>query len=361
IIHVNEELAQDLDELKVPSNISLRGRAYRIEDAIAQMNAQDRSLRGRAIEILGEAGDSSAIVTEALHQAAADGDEYIQNAAQRALKQIEQAEDPLIKKLGEQVDAFLDNHPQRLRIPSPQELLDRLREIDDQYAKGFTAKGTLVQPTLSDPDHLIAWTVTMGNDRIIIQKQAVEDTDHPPAAGRLEDTIYIGPDQMAMIHRERIWVDGKLIDTKPHATLEPVGSTYDLLMGRIVWPIGRCFSRRIDRITQVTADAGGMLKVTAESDEGNLKMRWEMRIDPSADCLVRSAKAFCHGQSDPSYIVDNAGLFGSANRCIAHTARWAEGVYARPISISVTSVSDKRDDALIQRTEDWLKNRPDQE
>jgi len=72
IIHVNDWMVEHLDELKVPENVSLLERPYRVDDALAQMDAKDRSLRGRAIRVLGESGDASPAVIEALKRAATD-------------------------------------------------------------------------------------------------------------------------------------------------------------------------------------------------------------------------------------------------------------------------------------------------
>jgi hypothetical protein len=356
IVHVDDALAKQLAELKVPDNTSLQGSAYRAKDALAQIDAHDRSLRGRAIAVLGVSGDSSPAVVKALKQvAASDADEYIRKAAQRAMTQLQQASDPTDRALRQQVAKYLKDHPLRLRIPEPGELLEAMREVDDQYAQGFTAKGTMIEPTSSDPGRLVAWTITMGNDRLVVQRRTVEDDDHPPTSGQRESTIYVGPDRMAMTQSTRLWVDGELIDSKPHTTFEPVGSTCDLLLGRAFWPLGRGYTRRIDRITQVEAEADGTLAVMAESDEGNLMMRWEMRVDPSADYLVRSAKAFRRNQPDPMYIVDNAGTLLASGRGTAHTARWTEGISAHPVSISVTSVSAKTDAELLRKAGEGLQ------
>src|SRR4029079_15117392 len=174
---------------------------------------------------------------------------------------------------------------------------------------------------------------------LVVERIAVEDDDHPPAPGQLEETTFISPNVMGQIQRGRISVDGKLIATKPSISIEPVGSTYDLLVGRNIWPLGRNFTRRIDRVTQVVAEADGTLVVTAESEKGGLGKRWELRVDPAANYLVRSAKVFHGEDADPSYVVDNAGTMVVGERLIAHTARWFEGATARPVSISVTSVS----------------------
>ena len=160
----------------------------------------------------------------------------------------------------------------------------------------------------------------MGEERLVVEQRDVADEDHPLAEGRCEYSIYAGPERMGSIHGNRLWVDGKLIEAKPQATFEPVGSTYDLLIGRVLWPLGRGFSRRIDRITDISTRADGLLTVAAESNDGNLMRRWELLIDPSADFLVRAAKAFRRDDSEPAFVVETAGVLAGGGRSVAHTA-----------------------------------------
>ena len=246
----------------------------------------------------------------------------------------------------QKVTAFLKKHPQRLRTPRPTELLEILREIDDTYAKGFTAVGTMVEPDLSGPGKLVAWKITMGDGRLVLRKRAIDD---PPKPGQLEETIYVGPDQMAMIQRSRAYVNGKLIETKPRITFKPVGSAYDILIGRVLWTLGRGITRSIRRITQVAVNADGTLTVEAESHAN--RIRWELTIDPQANFLVRFARGFRHRSPEAAYTIDAAGVLVSGERSTSHTARWIEGASAAPISISVTTVSAEADTELIRQTE----------
>lgn len=354
IIHLDDKLVRHLDELHVPENVTLQDAPYRVEDALAQANSADNSLRWRAVSLLGQIGESSPEVASALKQAAGDENANLQAAAKKSMEQIEQANDPETRPLRQQIAGFLLNHPQRLRTPGPDELLDAMRSVDERYARGFTARGTMILNTLSGRCQLVAWTVTMGDQKLVIQQKAVVDELHPPTEDLVETTYYISPDQMGTIHRSRLWVDGKLIDTKPHATFEPVGSTYDILIGRILWPLGRGFTRRIDHIEEVTRIGDGTLRVKAESNVGNLPWRWELSIDPDSDYLVRSAKTYLRDSEEPSYIIDSLGTQQADGRSTAHTARWREGTLAEPISMAVHSVSADMDTGLIKAVEEQL-------
>jgi hypothetical protein len=356
IVHLDAALAEHLDELAIPDNVSLYELEYRVEDALAHADDEDHGVRYRAIVALGDAADSSAAAIKALRRAARDENESIRNAGAAALEQSATAMQPDEAALRRRLADFVRGHAQHASVPNAEELLAALRNVDAQYAKGFTARGTLVEPTPTGPGRLIAWTITMGDGRLVIEQRDVEDADHPPAPGRSEYTIYAGPERMGSIHGYRLWVDGKLIDAKPHATFEPVGSTYDLLIGRTLWPLGRgfTFTRRIDEIKSVAVNADGLLTVVATGGGGSSMSRWELQVDPAADYLVRSAKAFRRDETEPSYVVDTAGVFAGGGHSVVHTARWTEGIAGQPTSIAVTSVSATADAELIRRTENRL-------
>lgn len=274
-----------------------------------------------------------------------------------ALEQLLIASDPAGQTLRKRVADFVSSHPQRDRVLNAEELLAALKKTDAEYAKGFTARGTRVEPAPSGPGKLVGWTITMGGDRLVVEQRDVEDADHPPAAGRFEYAQYVGPTLMGSIHGNRVWVDGKLIEAKPQAEFEPVGSTYDLLIGRVLWPLGRGFSSQIDRITKIAPEPSGVLRVTAESDK-NFLSRWELTIDPRADFLVRAAEAYRREESTPAYSVQTAGTLTGDRRSVAHTARWIEGAAGPAVSIAVTSVSAAIDEELIEQTEERLGKLP---
>jgi hypothetical protein len=354
VLHIDERLVERLDELVIPENVTLETRTHRLDAALALVDAPDRNLRGTAIRLLGEIGESTPPVIETVNQAAADHDEYIQKTARDALAKIESANQPGELSLRERVATFLSAQTQLARLPTADEILAALRSVDKKYADGFTARGTMMEPAPSGEAQLIAWTVTMDEDRLVIEMLAVEDADHPAKPGRLEWTLYVGPDQMATFHRSGYWNDGEFIRTKRFASFEPVGNTYDLLIGRMTWPLGRDFSRRIDRITEIRRQPDGTLAVVADSGGDGLMSRWELTIDPLADYLVRTARGFRGAAAEPEYVVDNAGTFSADDRSTAHTARWTEGRWASPVSFAVTSVSAEADMELIQSTEEWL-------
>lgn len=354
ILQIDDGLADKLGGLIVPAKVSMRTTAFRPEDALAHVDSDDRSLRFRAINFLGEAGNSTPDVAEALQRASENEDESIRNAAKRAIEKIEKANEPEARTLRERVDAFVKNHPQATAVPGAVELLETLQKIDAEYGEGFTATGTISRPGTTGPAQFAAWTVTMGNGRLVVEERAIEDGDETLSNGRFASTIYIGPDFMVMLHRGRIWVDGELIETQPVASFESPGTTYDLLVGRLLWPLGRGVSRQLECITEVVLRADGMLLVKGD---GRGQTHWEMCIDPASDYLIRSAKWFHGDEKASARSAENIGTIRESNRSVPHTARWTEGEAAYPVSISVSSVSDKMDDELIRRVEEELEER----
>ncbi|MBL9161984.1 MAG: hypothetical protein JNL18_04495 [Planctomycetaceae bacterium] len=353
IVHLDAELAERLAELKIPANVKLYELTARVEDALPHANDADSVLRHRAIVAVGEAADESPASVEAMQRAAEDENKSIRAAGEAALAELAAAREPDQQALRLKLREFIQSHPQYARTPSPEELLAALRAADADYQQGLTARGTLVEASPTGGGRLIAWVVTMGDERLVIEQRAVEDDDHPRDQGRFEYTNYVGLTRMGSLHGYRVWTNGKLIDAKPRATFEPKGSTYDVLIGRLLLPLGRGYSGSIEVINSVATQPDGMLKVMAENKKGSHIGRWELLIDPAADYLVRSAKAYRRDDSEPRYVVENAGVLTGGGRNVAHTARWIEGG-GSPVSIAVTSVSAKADEELIRRTEERL-------
>lgn len=355
IVNIGRHHAEQLDELRVPENVTLRDLTHPVEAALAQLAADDRSLRLRAISVLGESGDSSAPITTALGKALEEPDEYVHKAAQKALEKIKLANSPEMRPLRDKVAAYLAKHPQTARVPDAQQLLATLKRIDGEYARGFTATGTMVKPSLSGRKQLFEWKLTMGDDQLVLQQRAVDDAGQGPVVGRIEYTIYTGPEFMASIHRGRMWADGELLDTSTSVSFEPPGRTYDLLVGRVLWPLGRGYSRSIEHITDIKTAPDGTLIVAADAPKVGLEVHWELRVDPKADFIVRTAKRFHRDDLEPSYIASNRGILCAADRCIAHTAAWQEGPWGDPMSIAVKSVSAEPDQELIRTTKDRIE------
>jgi hypothetical protein len=350
-VHIDAKMAERMGELRFPANVTLAPASVRLEDAVAHAFDENSSLRWLAVTALVEIADKSPASVAALNRAASDDNERLRALGERGLAQLVAAEDAPEEVLRRQVLEFVANHPQRQRVVTPKDLLEKLQAVDAAYAQGFTVRGTRVEPVGRGPWRLIEWTLTMGEKRLVVDQHDLVDDAHPPVEGRVEYVIYAGPTRMGSLQKSRLWADGKLIDTQPFASFEPVGSTYDILIGRTLWALGRGYSGRLAAIEMVTPAGGGLIAVTAWEGEIGASERWELIVDPAADFLVTNAKLYYRNQAEPEMTVETAGIMTGGGRSVAHTARWIEGAEGAPASIAVTSVSAAADAELIAETE----------
>ena len=80
----------------------------------------------------------------------------------------------------------------------------------------------------------------------------------------------------------------------------------------------------------------------------------QLRIDPQADYLVRSARHFRGERLDVEPESSTAGMVRTTGRSVAHTAIHRSSPWAHPVSIAITSVSAEADLELIRKTETWV-------
>lgn len=344
LIHVPDDWADDLAKLEIPKNVVLYKEAFDTR-LLLKAAAEGSDQRSRAIQLLGNNGSSTPEVKALLETASKSDVQYVSKTARIALERWEA--DPERNALQSKVTAFVEGHPQCYRIPTPESVLAKLQAIDEQLVtEGFTASGTLVDSS----KQMMNWTVTMGKNNLVIRETAAVKE----ATGRISNTIFKNDERMGSIQQSQMWVKGKLNKTKAFKSFEPVGKTYDLLIGRILWPLGRGFTSRISEITEVTPEADGTLFVEAKEGDG-LKIRWELIVDPEADYVIRQARGFRRDEADPEYIVDAAGVLESDDRVTNHTSRWIEGVNGQTVSFAVHTVSSKPDVKLIFEVEQSLR------
>jgi|GEM_PF-7003059 len=216
------------------------------------------------------------------------------------------------------------------KVPEPRIILDRLKAADAALSKGFTATGTC--------GHDSQWTVSLYEDYCIIveklcsspptAKDIIEHNKRPALGGRggrgqtvdvkdrplrafiVEDRIsYFGPHCSArkdLVLSYKLTSEEKVEKSGEHASIhfeKPGAPTYSLPYRKIVWSLGRGFSKYIEDITSVTELPNGNYhcKATAR-DYDSESRRWELEIDPRQNFLAISATYFRH--SKPYYQVD---------------------------------------------------------
>ena len=358
-IHVSEEMLPQLDKLQVPKNVRLQTDDSLIERAVTYVESTDRTLAYRAVSILSASGNSSQVVTDALKRAAEHDEESVAKAATAALEEL--ADNRQSGDLYGRVAEFVSRHPRRFRELDHIDLLIALKKADEQFAAGCTITGTLNRALPAGGYQQWEWTVTMTGERLVIQRQAVDSGQGPAKPGEFKNTIYVGPEYMALIQQQRSWINGELHESRPHASFEEPGTTYDILIGRTLWPLGLSFSGQVEQITAIEPAANGILNVEAAGRHG---MRWELAVDAEAGYLVRTARGFRGNDTEPQYQIENAGVLNAADLFVPHTAQFTEGAFSHPIpadvftdptSFAVTSITADVDQELIDRVESLLK------
>ena len=350
-LKVSPKLAADLEKLNVPDSVELHALGFDLQTIMTASRDPDRSPRSRALRLLGGSGLDTPEIEKAFEDAAKEEDQYVRSAGEKGLEALKELRKPECQKVTRQVAAFLESHPRTHRVPAAAELMEILKSTDERYmTDGFTARGVLVEG--GKP---MNWVVTMGNEKLVVQKSAIGED----AVGNLDDTVYVGPERMGHVQRSQYWIEGRLIQSKPSITREPVGNTYDIYLGRLLWPLGRGFTRRFDSVTEVSERPDGMLSVVA-TGEDDLGLRWELIVDPSADYLVRQSRGIRRRDGTERFTVDAAGALERDGRWSNHTMRWVEGASGEIVSIAVHEISVKPDIDLIFRVEDMIRSDADQ-
>lgn len=89
----------------------------------------------------------------------------------------------------------------------------------------------------------------------------------------------------------------------------PDASTLVLPLRRVFWSLGRGFGEFLDEVTRVERSADGLIKVAATGvfDRGD-PGRWELEIDPRASYIVRAARFYATGASQPCLTMTNTDI-----------------------------------------------------
>jgi len=107
-VYIDEQLASQLDNLRVPEKLTVRGPDDGLEETVAGLASSDSYVRSWAAEALGHMGQAAIPAKEALLKAAGDEDSTVSRAAWRAFRQIES--DDVSTALTELVNDFVRSH-----------------------------------------------------------------------------------------------------------------------------------------------------------------------------------------------------------------------------------------------------------
>ena len=119
IIAVDGKLAERLDELVIPSNVTLQTSAVDIGKAIELAHSENPDLRRRAIFVLGQARESTPEILAAFERAAADSDGSVQAAGEAARKRLTKSSSSIDPRLRERLREFVEKHTRRVQVTEP--------------------------------------------------------------------------------------------------------------------------------------------------------------------------------------------------------------------------------------------------
>ncbi|MBI4578721.1 MAG: HEAT repeat domain-containing protein, partial [Planctomycetes bacterium] len=375
-----------------------------VGDLIEALDDTYEYVRANAAWALGQIGRRDDTVIGALEKAAKDENDSVRKNAAEALSILESPADPADLALRQQVADFLKQHPQNApttrpastsevpaiapaqtrptlkpgELPTAADLLAKLRRFDDLYRGGFTASGTHSAPSSSGYPVTTKWLLTMGDGRLVLVQRPLPVADdaatkpadrksgvgngHPDPAWSNQETenvIFTGPAFIAQRQVHRIVTpDHKDGVDSTTVSLEKPGTTYDFLVGKVLWTTGRGYANRIDEITEIKPGPDGLIRAKAGGSRGSPGESWELLVDPRADYMVRSAKLFRRGQTEPWVVVTNSGLRRSEGRCLPERAVWTMGSMGTDVPYTFETLSAKPDLDLIHETEANMQARP---
>lgn len=246
-------------------------------------------------------------------------------------------------------------------VPSPAELLAKLKATDALYRRGFTIGGTSVYGW---PKTKHEWRLSMGNGRVALLQRAVEILDrkenrHHPVLEKLRNETLI-PAVFPMVMLEKaVFVTPEYCASRwrqknpPVDLPEPGGYRHISFMSttsafytrEVLWVMGRGFPEHIREITQVSRNDDGMLKavVTTDFRQGP----WELTIEPEADWMIRSGKGrYCS--------FSNSGLKWIGRRCIPSEGVWDEGGPGGTRVVTVERASAEPDHKFLDEVEQMV-------
>jgi hypothetical protein len=245
-----------------------------------------------------------------------------------------------------------------VEVPSPAELLAKLKATDSLYRRGFTVTGTSVHGW---PKTKHEWRLTMGNGQVALLQRAVEILDQKenraapePDAFKytllpierprvdVEKAVFVTPEYCAQRWcQKNTPVDLDLPEPGGYRHLSFMSVTSALYTREVFWVMGRGLAEHIQEITKVSREADGKLKVVVITDLG-LNPPCELIVEPEADYMIR------WGKLSYACTFSNSGLKRISERCVPLKGKWdgAEVVFEE--------VSAEPDQKFLQEVEKMM-------
>ena len=262
---------------------------------------------------------------------------------------------------------------------NPNELLEKLKSMDELYTSALTLTGTDIRvPDYPDvPHEKIRWKISMHQDEFALEQ--ISDEIYERKSSKPVDGLLGIPSMMmkAVVYMSKQrgghhYIFGRVLE--PGKAPEPednmisgqvlINNTkpdyFIVSKIRYLWSIGRYYSKYIDKIVEVSTDNNGILIVTAVG-QGTSKIqgRWELQINSAAMYMVQEAK-FTRFDSEgelsgtPEIIISNSGLKWSDGLCIPQEIYLTGLGQTEKVPISCKSISQKADVEFIKQANEYL-------
>jgi hypothetical protein len=270
----------------------------------------------------------------------------------------------------------------RVGASSTSDVLQKMKAFDAVYETSFTATGTGVftgKPGI--PSRPTVWKITMDNGTIGITQKATRipppDYDktkseirhplsneiHYSVPGILSQQItFFGPEFSSQICAHLTFrpdSKGEIVPSSEEkwiVKIYPSDSTaLTFYRMKIMFILGRGYSKYIDGLTSVTDLADGTIKCSGVGTCIGEPGRWELVIDPSAAYMVRSATFQSEYADIPLIEITTSEVKWFGERCVPKSSIWADRVLSNTkeeISTTCQFATYQPDIELLRKAEE---------
>jgi hypothetical protein len=137
----------------------------------------------------------------------------------------------------------------------------------------------------------------------------------------------------------------------------PVSPRLDFTILRLKWCLGRGFSHQIDDISSIEQIDKRSINVTAiGKGVAGATGTWQLIIDLGADYLVRSAKFYGNGDSDPEITVVTTGELRNDELTVPKSSVWTDNLLGTPeqMPVNFDTVSSTPDPAFLKKMRSYV-------
>lgn len=258
------------------------------------------------------------------------------------------------------------------RPPSPEQLLETIRDLDSVCFSGTTVRGTeLTDQWREIGSHKIPATFELSLlPRVIcIRRLATEIPPLPPperpdaaGGGRTQFLREYALFDAAGSAQLLTYVSEAKVGAAPETIKEdqltwileyyiPHDPSLDMSRDRLLWCMGRGFGSAITKIESIRVEEDSRLRCVAIGlGVGQIDGTWELLIDPNAGYLVRNAKFRRDGHKEIETEISTTGIRKSHDRWIAESGMWTDTYGSAPpttMPATFESVEASSDQALI--------------